>query len=532
MKIALKRIPALLAISALALGSCNKTLDLFPQNDVTSEVVYSTPAGYKQALAKIYGSMALTGNAGPAGAPDVFFPGSDEGANSDFFRTFWKAQELPTDEAVIAWGDPGVQDFHNMNWTSGNQFLTGVYYKSLYQITLVNDFLRQATDARLAERGITGTDAQEIRTFRAEARFLRAFQYWVLMDLFGNPPFVTEASQIGGANPPQISRGELFNYVESELLAIESLLPAPRANEYGRMDRAAAWSLLGRLYLNAGVYTGTNKYTEAITYSKRVIDAGYSLIPNYRNLMLADNHLNTSEFIATINYDGAKTQGFGGTTFLVHASTGGSMSPANAGINGGWFGLRTTRQFVEKYPDNSGFTDARAQFFISGQNLEISNLATFTDGFAITKYRNVTRNGNPGQNPNHCDIDMPIFRLAEQYFIYAEAVLRGGSGGSTTDALNYMNILRTRAFGNTSGNITSSDLTLDWILDERARELYWEGHRRTDLIRHNKFVEGTYLWAWKGGIPSGTAVPAFRKLYPLPSADLNANTNLVQNPGY
>jgi hypothetical protein len=239
MKIALKQFPALLAIGLLTLGSCNKKLDLFPQNDVTSEVVYSTPAGYKQALAKIYGSMALTGNSGPAGAPDVFFPGSDEGANSDFFRTLWKAQELPTDEAVIGWGDPGVRDFHNMNWVPGNQFLTGVYYKSLYQITLINDFLRQSTDTRLSDRGITGADADEIRTYRLEARFLRAFQYWVLMDLFGNPPFVTEASEIGGANPPQISRSELFNYVESELKAIETAHPAQRSNEYGRVDRAA-----------------------------------------------------------------------------------------------------------------------------------------------------------------------------------------------------------------------------------------------------------------------------------------------------
>jgi hypothetical protein len=248
--------------------------------------------------------------------------------------------------------------------------------------------------------------------------------------------------------------------------------------------------------------------------------------------MLADNQLNTSEFIFAIQYDGIKTQTFGGTTFLTHAAVGGDMSAANFGIDFGWGGIRTTRAFVEKFPDNSGFTDRRAQFFISGQNLDINDVSRFKDGFAITKFRNVTRGGQPGSNPTFVDSDMPIFRLAEQYFIYAEAVLRGGSGGSTTDALNYMNIIRTRAFGNPSGNIAAGDLTLQWILDERSRELYWEGHRRSDLIRYNQFVEGTYLWPWKGGVAPGRAMPAFLKLFPLPATDLQVNRNLVQNLGY
>ena len=301
----------------------------------------------------------------------------------------------------------------------------------------------------------------------------------------------------------------------------------------GRVDKAGAWALLARLYLNAEVYTGTAKNTDAITYAKKVIAEGYSLVADYRHLMLADNHQNTSEFILTINYDGTKTQGFGGTTFLTHASVGGSMSASNSGIDGGWGGLRTTKAFVNKFSDISGFTDRRAQFFQSGQNLEINNLTTFTDGYAITKYRNITRAGAPGSNLTFMDIDMPLFRLTEMYFIYAEAVKRGGTGGDETTALGYMNQIRTRAYGGgTGGNITLAGLTLDYILDERSRELYWEGHRRTDLIRFNKFVESTYLWPWKGGVAGGTAVSAIRKLYPLPSSDLNANLNLVQNPGY
>jgi starch-binding outer membrane protein, SusD/RagB family len=511
--------------------SCTKKLDLKPTNDVTSETVYATPLGYKEVLAKVYGSFALTGNQGPAGNGDV--QGIDEGF-SDFLRLFWKAQELSTDEAVIAWGDVGIQDFHNMNWSPNNSFLTGLYYRSLYQITLASDFIRESSDAKLAERGISGTDATNIQEYAREARFLRAFQYWVLMDLFGNPPFVTENTSIGGAPPAQIKRADLFAYVEKELKAIEPNMPAPKTNEYGRADQAAVWALLARMYLNSEVYTGTARYTDAITYSKKVIDAGYTLVNNYQWLMRADNNLNSNEFILTINYDGLHTQGYGGTTFLTHASVGGSMPSSSFGVGGGWAGIRATKVLVNLFPDANGTADKRAEFYTSGQNLEIANQTDFTQGYAVTKYKNIKRDGTPGQSQDFSDIDFPLFRLPEMYLIYAEAVLRGGQGGDATTATTYINNLRQRAYGSTSGNIStlSGQTGIDFILDERARELYWEGFRRTDLIRYHKFTENTYLWPWKGGIPGGSGVPSFRSIYPLPSRDINANTNLVQNPGY
>lgn len=303
-----------LSLGIASISSCTKKLDVFPQNDITSEVVYRTPEGYKQAFAKVYGAFALTGNTGPAGSGDL--ADIDEGF-SDFLRLFWKAQELSTDEAVITWGDAGIQDFHNMNWSPTNPFMNGLYYRCFYQITLANDFIRQASDDNLSRRGISGTQAEEIRLFKQEARFLRAFQYWTLMDLFGSVPFVTEVDALGSVLPQQISRADLFKYVETELLDLEKVLVNARGNEYGRADKGAVQALLARLYLNAQVYTGTARYTDAITYSKKVIDAGYTLASNYRQLMLADNHLNRSEFIFTINYDGLKTQSFGGTTFLV-----------------------------------------------------------------------------------------------------------------------------------------------------------------------------------------------------------------------
>ena len=515
--------------------SCTKYPDLKPTNNLKTEDVYTSLAGYKSVLAKVYGSFALTGNQGPAGNGDV--QGIDEGF-SDFYRLFWKAQELSTDEAVISWGDVGIQDFHNLNWTSNNSFLTGLYYRSMYQITLCNEFLRQSSDEQLATRNISGGDADAIKEFAREARFLRAFQYWVLMDLFGNPALATEATVVGGPPAPRATRSELFTFIESELKAIEPNMPAPHSNEYGRADKAAVWALLARLYLNAEVYAATPKYTDAITYSKKVIDAGYSLISKYEWLMRADNNLNTSangEFIFTINYDGLHTQGYGGTTFLTHACVGGSMSPSSFGIGGGWSGTRTTKNLPKLFPGYPDFTtiaDTRAQFYTDKQNLEINSLATFTDGLGVTKYKNIKRDGTLGASQDFSDIDMPLFRLAEMYLIYAEAVLRGGTGGDAATALGYINALRTRAYGGASGNIASGQLTLDFILDERARELYWEGFRRTDLIRFNKFVEDTYLWPWKGGVSGGTSVSSIRKLYPLPSREINANINLIQNPGY
>ncbi|WP_132222704.1 RagB/SusD family nutrient uptake outer membrane protein [Albibacterium bauzanense] len=510
-------------------ASCTDKLDLLPTNDVTADIVYSTPEGYKQALAKVYGAYALTGNTGPAGNKDI--QGSiDEGNFTDFLRTYWYAQELSTDEAVLGWSDPGLPDFHNMNWSPTNPALTGLYYRSLFQITLANDFLRQATDAKISEHGITGSDADAIKAYRSEVRFLRAFQYWVLIDLYGTPAFVTENDVLGANLPQQIQRADLFTYIESELKAIETELLDPRTNEYGRADKAAAWALLARLYLNAEVYTGTAKYSEAITYSKKVIDAGYSLSSDYRHLFLADNHKNKNEFILTINYDGTRSQSYGGTSFITHAAVGGSMPAQSFGISGGWGGIRTTENLPKLFPDYSGTADKRAQFYQDGQNIEIKDISLFTDGFGVTKFRNVTQAGVAGSSLDFADIDFPLFRLPEMYLIYAEATLRGGAGGDKATAIAYINKMRERAYTNTSGNV--SDINLDFILDERARELYWEGFRRTDLIRYKRFVENSYLWPWKGGSKNGQEVASYRTLFPIPSDDLTANPNLKQNTGY
>jgi SusD family. len=518
-------------MGALLLAACHKDLDLKPVNELTSGDLYSTINGYKQGLAKVYGAYSLVSSTG-VGNSDINIAGIADAATTDFLRAYWNLQELPTDEAVCAWNDANLQSFHNINWASSNVLIYAAYARSLYQVTVCNEFIRESTDEKIEARGFKGGDATAIQQFRAEARFLRAFQYWVLMDLFGNPPFVTEKDPIGKYIPKRITRAELFNFIESELKAIENELAEPRQNEYARADRAAAWALLARVYLNAKVYTGTERYTDAITYAEKVIGAGYSLKTNYSDLFKSDNDKNNPEVILPIAYDATNSQNYGGTTFLTCSAHGANPQDNEAyGIpGGGWLGNRSTKNLPQIFGDYSGNTDKRALF--GPGNLEVNDVLTFNDGLGVYKFNNKTSGGATPPSPNGvlCSIDFPLFRLAEMYLVYAEAMLRGGQGGSTATTLQYMNLLRTRAYGNASGNLAG--ITLDDILNERMRELYWEGFRRTDLIRFDKFTGSNYLWPWKGGVKNGTGVSAHYALYPIPSAELLVNPNLQQNNGY
>jgi hypothetical protein len=528
----LKILSVSVVAATVAITSCIKDLDTIPIDPdvVTSATVYKDVTAYKEVLAKCYAGLAVSGQQGPHGMPDII--GIDEGF-SQYFRQFWLAQELTTDEAVIAWNDGTLQNYHAQSWTPSGEFITALYNRIYYQITLCNEFIRESSDAKISDRGFSGDDAATIRVFRSEARFLRALSYYHALDLFGNVPFVTEANEVGAFLPSQITRANLFNYIESELKAIETEMAAPTANEYGRADQAAAWMLLARLYLNAEVYAGTVKYTECLTYCNKVISSAYTLEPDYSHLFLADNNT-ANEIIFPIAFDGVHTKTWGGTTFLVDAEVGGTMNPADFGIAGGWAGLRTTSAFVDKFSDITGATDKRAMFYTSGQTKEITDMLQFTNGYAITKWKNVTSAGLPGSDGTHPDTDFPVFRLADAYLMYAEAVVRGGTGGTLNDAFNYVNLVRERAYGDNSGDLAStSDVTLDFILDERARELYWECSRRTDLIRFGRFSKSTYLWPWKGGVAAGKSLDNYDyDLFPIPGTDIGANPNLVQNNGY
>lgn len=505
--------------------ACHDDLDQSPidPDSFTEENVFANANEAKGALAKVYASLALTGQAGPAGQPDL--ANIDEGF-SQYSRMLFNLNELTTDNAVVAWGDAGLQDLHGLYWTSSNDFTDAMYNRLAQSVSFSNSFIENAT----------GLSDDIVTQYIAEARFIRAFAYYNLIDLFGDVPLVTE---IATTLPVQNSRQEIFNFVEAELLEIQNQLAPSGSNEYGRVDEVAAWALLSKLYLNAEVWIGESLYDESVTFSNNVITSSYSINTTdannngsaYDELFLADNDVNgaQNEFIFTLNFDGLNSQTYGGTTFLVHASIGGSMDPTIYGVNGGWGGLRTTSALVNKMEPG----DSRALFFTDDQNLEIQDITSFSDGYAVTKFRNIKSDGTQGSDASgeFVDTDLPLIRLSEIYLNYAEATLRGGNGSPST-ALDVVNELRERAYGDTSGNITTGDLTLDFILDERARELYWEGQRRTDLVRYNYFTTNSYLWPFKGDVSQGTSVGDFRNLFPIPTNTILSNPNLQQNPGY
>jgi len=502
-------------------------LDLEPLDGNSANNTFPNFTNTTSYLAKIYASYSLTGNQGPTGEPDLQLV-NDEGFTS-YIRAYWKAQELTTDESVIAWTDAGIQDLNTHTWSSDNQFVRVLYYRLFLIISYANDFLDQTLADKVADYGYNEEELANLVNYRAEARFLRAMAYWHALDLFRNISLVTE---ITADLPTQVPPAEIFSFIENELAEIEEDMVAPGQNLYGRADRAALWMLQAKLFQNAPVYIDEDRNTDALTAINKVINGPYVLEANYADLFKADNHL-SNELIFTLPSDGLRSQSFGSTTFLVHASLGGDvLVPTDFGVSDGWAGLRTTEALIDKFPDVDGSTDKRAMFFTEGQTLEINDLLEYTNGYAVTKYTNVTSDSIDGSDVTFVDTDYPMFRLGDAYLMYAEAVLRGGSGGDAATALDYVNALRERAYGDQSGNITAGELNLDLIIDERARELYYEGTRRLDLIRFDQYTGGTYNWPWKGGNIDGTSIEPFREIFPIPSNDLIANPNLDQNDGY
>jgi hypothetical protein len=471
----------------------------------------------------VYAGLATSGQQGPAGRPDI--QGIDEGF-SQYVRLYWSAQELPTDEAVIAWNDIGLPELNTQMWAPSNVFVNALYYRIFFQVGMANQFLRETTDEKLTSRGASAELQATVNGYRAEARFLRALSYWHGIDLFGNIPLVTEDDPLGSTPPQQSTRAEIFSFLVDELNAIKADLPTVGAGSYGRGTRGAAAMLLAKLYLNSAVYTGTARYSEALTAAQEAITSGYTLDSNWRRMFMADNHT-SPEIIFAVTQDGLRTQTWGGMTFLIHASVGGSMNASEYGIDGGWWGLRVKQQAVNVFEAGDRRDD---YFYTQGQNLVVANRENFNDGYAAPKFSNRTSGGSAGSHATHVDTDFPMFRLADAYLMYAEAAVR--SNTNRPQALSYVNALRQRAFGDATHNITDAQMTTDFILSERVRELFWEAHRRTDLVRYGLFTGGGYVWALKGGQPAGRATESFRDLYPLPANELVANPNLTQNPGY
>lgn len=538
----------ILASAMSLMCSCIGDLDVMPldPNIMTAEDAYSTPESYLQGLKKIYSVWALSGQDN-AGASDL--EGMDAG-NTVLLRCWWTLQENTTDEAKCAWGDSWVTQVNGMIWNTAEvEPMEGLYHRSMYIVSLVNDYLKQLPNAP------EGVDRER---YNAEARFCRALAYYVLMDAFGNPPFATEES--GSSLPEQIKRADLFDWIEGELNTIKSSLPE-MTDEYGRADQHCVDFLLARMYLNSEVYTGTKRYTDCITACNNIITSNsYELADDYAELFMADNGENADarkEIIFPVIADGNTTQSYGIGAIILGSRSGSEGTVENYGCNGGWDGFRATGNLVRAFnydaeesawtADNINSFDNRAIFYSEGRSLDIttSAIGTFTEeGWAVYKYSNLNSDGTPGKNTTFPDTDFPLFRLGEVYLMYAEAVARGGEGGSTSKAVEYIQNLRKRAntvysevteswlTENTSVSASTASVAYGNILNERCRELYWEATRRTDLIRFGLFTSNSYTWAEKGGVISGVGVDNKYNLFPIPVSDISVNSNLHQNEGY
>ena len=508
---------SILAATAL-LASCIGDLNVTPidPNSNTADKALVDEAAYTSFLASIYTGFATSGYYGANGDPSI--SGLDGGA-SQYIRGLFHHSELTTDEAVCGWNDQTIKNFHWMNWTTDDTFIYAFYSRIFMQVSAANEFIREAMAS-----DVTFSQKEE---FIAEARVLRALAYFHAIDNFGNVPFADETSVVG-AFPSQISRVELFNWLERELtdLINNSALAGARANGFARADKGVAKFLLAKLYLNAKVYTGTDRYNDCATVLGSLMNDGYSLhtTPNgdifnaYQDLFLADNNKCTDEIIFAIEQDGINTTSYGATNYLIFASTGGEMDPAAMGISSGWGGLRTTPEFYDKFTG----TDARNLFYTATQQKSIDDLGEFSHGYAFMKFRNIKSDGNPGQELGFVDTDFPMMRYADVLLMAAECALNGAS----IDGLGAFNQVRARA-----GLPAVTALNAQLILDERGRELYQECWRRSDLIRFGQFTSG-YNWQWKGNVKEGKDVESYRTLFPIPDSDRLANTGLQQNQGY
>ncbi len=540
-------------LMGFGLNSCVNDLDVEPidpalQNDVTAEQLFN----------KCYSVFATSGNNG--GDDNVDVAGLDGGFQHKF-RQMWNSNELTTDEAICGWGDEGISSYCHNSYDSSHPMLRGYYYGLCIGITFCNQYLDVFNDY----------DA----TMTAEVRFLRAFQFYLLMDAFGNIPFTTK---ISGDNPEQYTRAQVYEFIESELKDIigegsgDQVLsdPAPKKygqQGYGRVDKAAAWMLLARLYLNAQVYTGTPQWAAARDYAKKVMDSPYKLFTDdyegegvdgvtrsftaYQMLFMGDNGTNGAsvEAVFPVIQDGTRTTSYGGTNFLIASTFDGDMHPYpydEVEVNGlynnnTWGGNRCRPELIKKFfsdieaPEGHAYQvaaaagDDRALFETEGRTLNVENESDFKNGYAVAKFTNFKCDGSKGSDNTFPDSHLLYMRAAEAYLTYAEAVTRlAGSGAAPADALQAINAVRARAHATVKASYSLND-----ILDEWSREFYFEGRRRVDLIRFGKFGGNTdYKWQWKGGAYAGRDFEAYRNVFAIPNDDILANPNLKQNEGY
>ena len=565
-----KYIISLCLLFSLCLTSCLGDLDTLPldENSLVSEQVYSTKDGYMGVLAKCYGSLILTGQKGGDGG-DGDLEGANEGY-SGYVRLLFYLEEQPTDNFLMPSSSNGLRKMLNLQWDASNAAVIKWTYQRLYMsIAYCNEFLRECTEEKLKDRGLWEELRGDYLTYRAEARFIRAYAYSQLCNYFGAVSLIDEHTGVTEV-PKQNTRKEVFTFAEKELKAVvgevaddnKEQLCEPKVALYGHVDKVAAWFLLSRMYLNAESWIGENRYADCYTYAKRIITSNtYPLASDYRHIFLADNET-CPEIIWPLVQDGEHAQSSAGTNFYVKAFVNGPMDELyKTGVGSrGWGNVRAKMTFVDAFdPADVPFDtedtwgnnkmDKRAQFMTALPNQKKETwddnenmTSTFTCGYGYIKWRNVTKgDGDAPQGETYTSIDYPLFRTADAYLMAAEAILRGG-GGNRAEALEFVNEIRERAYmsgkyavegvrSDVSGKITDAELDLDFILAERQRELASELVRRTDLVRFGKFTSGKN-WEWKDGVRLGQDVDVKFNIFPIPDSEITNNPNLDQNDGY
>ena len=555
------------AVVSSILISCVQDLNTLPLNptDTTSETAYVDEASYLKGLAYINAYWVFVSQ-NSQNSSDISV---DDAGQSELARQYMVLQEMSADSFKCVWGDAYVAGIQQDLWTStDNAAIIAVYTRCMKGITLANEYLLQTEDEKIKSRGHEAF-AGKIAQYRAEARFHRAMYYYLMLDFFGNPPFVTP-DNIGGDLPEQISRADLYKWIEEEcldLVSANSAMPNYGTVPYPRPTKGSVYAILARLYLNAQVYTGTPQWQKAKDACAEIIKMGYKLHANYGEMFMQDNTTNGSaeEFIFAIDYDKTHAQSWGGTTALICGGlsntdsqaigkylgiTQNSEGKATNNLNqAAWTGYHVSDEYVSKFnlvgvtwdtpTDGSSLgydrdkSDKRAFFFNGGRTQKFV-LTNHKTGWVCWKFSCLNSDGTTETgttDATYSSADVPIFRLGEIYLTYAEADARL-NGGVVTDATakGYIKALRDRAGVSMPAD---NELTTDWLLEERARELMWEGCRRTDLIRYGYFTSMNYPWPYKGGVEDGNvALDEYRTIYPIIMDDLNANKNLTQNPGY
>ena len=561
--------PAAALLLSASMSSCMADLD---KGNIDPNV--SASPSTMGLYSKCYAGLIMEGNDGNA---DFTI---DDAGKSTLLRNLFNFNELPTDEAICWWSDGGLAEIGYNQYNASTATLKFLYYRLMSNIAFDNSYLNN--DA-----------AKEDKTRYAEVRVIRAYNYFLMLDFFGDPAFVTESS----ANSPlqahtynekfesgksytraellQMGREFLFNWVKDELLAAEpDLLEAkPEVDtdaDYGRIDKGTCWLLLSRLYLNAGTYLnndGQNNpyWDKALEYAENIIKSPYALFDEnkikpeatangykpYDLLFMGDNGSNgaSCEALLPLLQDGEKTRGYGGSMFYVAAlwnETVKTVADKDAGTTANnWSGMRVRPTFLKKFFTDPTIVvgktakeiralniDDRAIFWGKGDSknertLELGDNSSFFMGIATPKWNNnYSTNGTPHDSYN-VDTDFFLFRVAEAYLNAAEAEMHLHGEGSTK-AKDYIDAIRKRAHADVHESYTLND-----VLDERARELYCEGIRRTDLIRFNQFGgAASYKWELKGGSANGTTFDKTKNVYPLPSSETLANKNLTQIDGY